>query len=115
MSYEIQKDGQIFGMLDNGQRIQVATLAIGMVNNVDGLEQDGGGVYSVTQESGALRLGAANDGGRGPIRGESLETSNVDITTEFVEMIVLQRGYQASSQVFSAANDLLKNTIAMIR
>jgi flagellar hook protein FlgE len=72
-------------------------------------------VYSVTEQSGEIRIGAANGGGRGEIRGEALEQANVDLTTEFVEMIVLQRGYQASTQVFSAANDLLKNTIALIR
>jgi flagellar hook protein FlgE len=86
-----------------------------LVNNVDGLEQNGAGVYSISEQSGDLRIGTATAGGRGGIKGEALEASNVDITSEFVEMIVLQRGYQASTQVFSATNDLLKNTIAMIR
>jgi flagellar hook protein FlgE len=115
LSYKIDPQGRIFGNLDNGQSVEVATLGIGLVNSVDGLEQAGGGVYSVTEQSGEIRIGAANGGGRGEIRGEALEQANVDLTTEFVEMIVLQRGYQASTQVFSAANDLLKNTIALIR
>jgi flagellar hook protein FlgE len=47
--------------------------------------------------------------------GGALESSNVDLPEQFTDMIIIQRGYQASSQVLSTASDLIKNTIAMIR
>jgi flagellar hook protein FlgE len=49
------------------------------------------------------------------MQSRAIEASNVDLPKQFVDMIVYQRGYQASSQVLSAASDLLKSTIAMIR
>jgi flagellar hook protein FlgE len=79
------------------------------------LQRQADSLYEVTQDSGALRVGLATQGGRGGVQGGALELSNVDIPQQFVEMIVMQRGYQANSQVLSAASDLLKNTIAMIR
>jgi flagellar hook protein FlgE len=115
IGFEIAKDGKVFGLTASGERVQAGTLALGMVNNKDGLLQTSGSLYSVTPESGALRIGTAGMGGRGAMQGQALELSNVDLPKQFVDMIVLQRGYQANSQAMSAASDLLKNTIAMIR
>jgi flagellar hook protein FlgE len=115
VAFEIGDDGKIFGTTANGERIQAGTLALGLVNNNDGLLRGPNGLYSVTQESGPLRIGQAQEAGRGGIQGQALELSNVDIPKEFVDMIVYQRGYQANSQVLSAASELIKNTIAMIR
>ena len=44
-----------------------------------------------------------------------MESSNVDIANQFVELVIYQRGYQANSQVLSAASEMIKGTIAMIR
>jgi flagellar hook protein FlgE len=115
VSFEIGADGKIFGTTATGGRIQAGTLAVGLVNNNDGLLRTGNSLYSVTQESGPLRIGQAQTEGRGGMQGEALELSNVDLPKQFVDMIVYQRGYQASSQVLSAASGLLKDTIAMIR
>jgi flagellar hook protein FlgE len=115
VALQIEPDGKIYGALDTGQRIQAGTLAIGLVTNNDGLERQGNDIFAVTQESGALSIGQAAIGGRGGVQGGALEASNVDISNQFVNMITYQRGYQASSQVFSTTSDLIKNTIALIR
>jgi len=115
VSYDIAKDGKIFATLNTGDRVQAGTLALGMVTNVDGLERQGGSLFAATQESGAITVGLAGAGGRGGTAGGALEASNVDLSSEFVNMIVYQRGYQASSQVLSTTSDMLKNTIALIR
>jgi len=115
VSYNIGDDGKIFGVLNTGEQVQAGSLAVGLVNSVDGLERLGGSRYAVTEASGALDIGLAGVGGRGSMVGRALESSNVDLPGQFTEMIVIQRGYQANSQVLSAANDLIKNTIQMIR
>lgn len=115
VTFEFTNDGKIFGTTVNGDRVQAGTLALGTVTNSDGLLRASNTLFSVTQESGPLQIGRPLVDGRGGMQGEALELSNVDLARQFVDMIVYQRGYQASSQVFSAASDLLKNTIAMIR
>jgi flagellar hook protein FlgE len=115
VSYEVDRQGTIFGITSAGDRLQAGRLAVGNVNNLDGLQRGADSLYTVTQESGALQIGEALVDGRGGIQGEALELSNVDLPQQFVDMIVYQRGYQANSQVLSAASDLIKNTIAMIR
>jgi flagellar hook protein FlgE len=115
VSYSIEEDGKIFGMLVTGERIQAGTIALGLVNNVDGLERQGGSVFTTSALSGAAVVGRPQIGGRGSLLNQSLEGSNVDLSDQFTEMIIMQRGYQANSQVLSAASDLLKNTIQMIR
>jgi flagellar hook protein FlgE len=115
VSFEIDGGGRIFGITANGDKLQAGTLALGLVRNNDGLKQESDALYTVTQDSGPVRVGLATQEGRGGIQGGALELSNVDISEQFVGMIVMQRGYQASSQVLTAASDLLKNTIAMVR
>jgi len=115
VGFEIDPDGKIYGATANGERIQAGTLALGSVTNNDGLMREANARYSVTEESGELRVGQAKVGNIGGVMGQALELSNVDLPQQFVDMIVYQRGYQANSQVLSAASDLLKNTISMIR
>jgi flagellar hook protein FlgE len=115
LGFEIEADGRIFATLSSGDLVQAGTLALGSVTNNDGLMRSTGALFSVTQESGPLRIGRALTDGRGGMQSRAIEASNVDLPKQFVDMIVYQRGYQASSQVLSAASDLLKSTIAMIR
>jgi len=115
LGFQVQSDGKIFGILNTGDTIQGGTLAVGTVANRDGLERQGDSLFAATAASGAIAVGTAKVGGRGGVQGKALEGSNVDLSGQFVNMIVYQRGYQASSQVFSTASDLLKNTIGLIR
>lgn len=115
VAYRVGEDGKISATTNTGDIVQVGTLALGLVNNPDGLERLGNGLYQVTQGSGALAIDKAKVGGRGTTLGGFLEASNVDLPAQFTDMIIIQRGYQANSQVLSAASDMMKNTIALIR
>jgi flagellar hook protein FlgE len=115
VSYEVSDDGAIFGVMDTGLSIQAGSLALGLVTSTEGLARDGANNYTVTAEAGALEIERARVAGRGVIQNGALESSNVDLPEQFSDMIIIQRGYQANSQVLSAASDLLKSTIAMVR
>jgi flagellar hook protein FlgE len=115
VGYQIGDDGKIIASLNTGDLVQIGTLAIGQVQNPDALTRLGGGFFALTDAAGALGVDRPGVGGRGSTIGAHLEASNVDLPIQFTEMIVVQRGYQANSQVLSTANDMLKNTIAMIR
>ena len=66
--------------------------------NEQGLLRIGNNNYETTAASGQASIGAANSGGRGSITGESLEGSNVDVSTEFSDLIVAQRAFEANSK-----------------
>jgi flagellar hook protein FlgE len=115
INYDIDATGDIYALLASGERAQVGTLPVAIVQNVDGLKRQGGSLYATSSESGAMEIGFAGQGGSGELAPYSLESSNVDIANQFVELVIYQRGYQANSQVLSAASEMLKGTIALIR
>jgi flagellar hook protein FlgE len=113
--YEFETDGRIFARLDTGERSQVGTIPLAVFKSSDGLLRTGTSAYSPSEESGELEVGKAGIGLRGSIEGKTLERSTVDIAKQFVDLVVYQRGYQANSQVLSAASELLQGTIQLIR
>ena len=68
-----------------------------------------------TELSGAPLIGGADSGGRGEIFAGALEQSNVDLTNEFTQMIISQRGYQASSKIISTADQMIMETLNLKR
>ena len=113
--YEFNPNGSIFAILEGGERAQVGTLPVATVRNLDGLQRIGSSLFATEPTAGDLQVGIAGVGALGQLRGGSLESSNVDIGNQFVELVVFQRGYQANSQVLQAASEMLKGTIALIR
>ncbi len=113
--YEFESDGRIFARLDSGERSQVGTIPLALFKSSDGLQRTGTSTYSQGQDAGELEVGRAGGGLRGSIEGKTLERSTVDIAKQFVDLVIYQRGYQANSQVLSAANELLQGTIQLIR
>ena len=98
---QIGSDGTVSGVYSNGQTIAVGQLAIATFGNNDGLSPTSGTLWAATQQSGEPALGAAGSGGRGTVVSGSLEQSNVDIATQFVDLIAHQRGFEASSKTTS--------------
>jgi flagellar hook protein FlgE len=82
--------------------------------NVQGLLQSSNGNYQPTTASGAAVLGQANAGGDGTIEGGSVEESNVDLSTEFANMIVAQQGYQANAKALTTMDQVDQATLQMI-
>jgi flagellar hook protein FlgE len=113
--YEIKSNGEIYAYLDSGPVVLVGTLQLANVPNQDGLARAGNTLFKETELSGARTTGQPGVGGLGMLRGGSLERSTVDISKEFVELVTLQRGYQANSQLLNTTNQMIRDTIAMMR
>jgi flagellar hook protein FlgE len=92
----------------------VGQWAIATVNNEQGLEQVGGNNYATTLASGQATVGVAGTGGRGTIEGGALEQSNVNISTEFSNLIVAQSAYQANAKSITTFDTIEQTTINMI-
>ena len=96
-SYTIDQNGNIVGVFSNGVTRNLGQIALSRFANPAGLLKEGNSLYSITSNSGSPLIGTANSGGFGSIKPGSLEMSNVDLSTEFTDMIITQRGFQANS------------------
>jgi flagellar hook protein FlgE len=113
--FAVDGNGVISATFSNGNTAQVGQIAIAVVTNQDGLIRAGANDYTTTQASGQASFGVANSGGRGGIDGESLESSNVDISGEFSNLIVAQRAFEANSKTVTTFDSVTENAINMIR
>jgi flagellar hook protein FlgE len=84
------------------------------IRNPDSLISVGDNNYELSAASALPAVGVPGTGGRGSVEGGSLESSNVDIATEFTNLIVFQRGYEANSKVITTADQLSQDTINLI-
>jgi flagellar hook protein FlgE len=113
--FSVDTTGVISATYDNGHSQAIGQLAIANVSNPSGLAQSGGNSYLPTLASGDLSTGAAGQGGRGTIESDALEQSNVDISTEFANLIVAQRAFEANSKAVTTFDSVTQETINMIR
>lgn len=113
--YEFSSDGSIFAQLDSGQSVLVGRIQLAQFPNKDGLERIGTSRFTTTNLSGDPEIGNPGDDNRGSIQGASLERSNVDISQQFIDLVLYQRGYQASSQMLTTTSSLVRETLALIR
>ena len=111
----INSSGEIVATFGAGQTVVVGQLAMANFNNPKGLLKMGSNRYSESAASGIANIGVAATGGRGSIIGSALESSNVDMATEFTQMILAQRGYQANSRSITVADEILVETLQMKR
>jgi flagellar hook protein FlgE len=107
-SLNFDESGKIIGSFSNGQKLNLAQVALASVNNPDGLNNTGSNYYSTSRNSGAMQLGLAGQNGLGTIEGDSLEGSNVDLTVELTNMIIAQRGFDTNARVISVMNSELQ-------
>jgi flagellar hook protein FlgE len=114
-SYSFGPDGVLTGVLADGTKQPIAQLAIATFVNPAGLERVGGTAFRTTVNSGAAQVGAAGTGGRGTISAGSLEMSNVDLSQEFTNLIVAQRGFQANSRIITASDEVLQDPVNLKR
>ena len=110
-SLSIDKAGQIFALLDNGQSSIIGTIGLASFANQEGLERVGTNYLQESLDSGAPIIGQSGSGTLGNIESGSLELSTVDIASEFVKLITLQRGFQANSRIITTINQLLNEII----
>lgn len=110
----IGQDGVITLTYTNGQKQEGGQLAIATFNNEAGLEKEGGSLYSASNNSGEAKVGTFASQGVTVTPG-ALEMSNVDISNEFSDMIVTQRGFQANSKIITVADEMLETLVNMKR
>ncbi len=113
-SVAIQTGGQVVATYSNGQTEVEAQLAMASIENPQSLTNVGNNNFAVSSATATPAVGATNTGGRGQILGSSLESSNVDMATEFTHLIVYQSAYQASSRVISTVNNMNQDLFSLI-
>lgn len=105
----IQKDGMIYASYDNGMTKLLGQIATAAFANASGLEKEGDNLYSATLNSGEFDgIGVDITAGGGYMSTGHLEISNVDLSSEFTEMITTQRGFQANSRIITVSDTLLE-------
>lgn len=114
-SYTIDQNGNIVGVFSNGVTRNLGQIALSRFANPAGLLKEGNSLYSITSNSGSPLIGTANSGGFGSIKPGSLEMSNVDLSTEFTDMIITQRGFQANSRVITTSDEMLQELVNIKR
>ncbi|PIQ96920.1 MAG: flagellar biosynthesis protein FlgE [Nitrospinae bacterium CG11_big_fil_rev_8_21_14_0_20_56_8] len=108
-------DGTIFGLFNNGQTEDLYQIAMADFLAPSGLTRKGSNLFAESAQSGQPILGTAETGGFGSIIGNTLELSNVDLAAEFVTMIQTQQAFQASARVISTTDNLLTETVNLVR
>ncbi len=113
--YISPNDGIISLMYSNGMSEQVGQVALARFNNPSGLMKGEDTSFLAGLNSGDAQIGAASTGGRGSIAASYLEASNVDMAQEFTNMILAQRGFQASSRVITTSDEILQELVNLKR
>ncbi len=115
LGYGFDPEGKLVLNFSNGEQRAIAQLAIGSVTNPGGLEQAGNSFFRAAQSSGDLVIGRAGQEVNTSVASGALEVSNVDLAAEFTDMIVTQRGYQASARVITTSDELLQELVQLKR
>ncbi|HYA18706.1 MAG TPA: flagellar hook protein FlgE [Bryobacteraceae bacterium] len=110
----IGTNGVIVGTFSNGQTINVAQIALASVTNPGSLEQFDGNSWVPTAATAAPVIGMPASGARGQIDGGALESSTVNIASEFTNLLEFERGYQANSKVVTTEDEIVQQTISLI-
>jgi flagellar hook protein FlgE len=105
----------ITASFSNSQKENIGQIAVATVTNQEGLVRSGSNNYTTTAASGLATVGVAGTGGRGTITDSALEQSNVDISTEFANLIVAQRAFQANSKTITTFDSLTQDVMGMVR
>ena len=113
--YISPNDGAVSLVYSNGLSEQIGQVALARFTNPAGLMQSEGTTFMAGLNSGDAQIGAANSGGRGAIASGHLEASNVDMAQEFTNMILAQRGFQASSRVITTSDEILQELVNLKR
>lgn len=113
--FSVDSSGIITASYSNGQKQTVGQVAVATVANNQGLTVTGNNNFATTAASGQANVGVAGTGSRGTITDSALELSNVDISSEFADLIVAQRAFEANSKTVTTFDTVTQDTLAMIR
>jgi flagellar hook protein FlgE len=113
-SFTVGADGTVTATFSNGQMQNVGQLALANVTNVQGLQLLGDGNYATTLASGTASVATSGTAGLGTLQDGALEGSNVNISSEFSDLIIAQRGFEANSKTVTTFDTITQETINMI-
>jgi flagellar hook protein FlgE len=112
----VDSSGKIYGSYDNGNTELLGQIAVAQFANASGLEKVGNNCYQTTLNSGDFDgIGVEVDADGSSIASGELEMSNVDLSSQFTDMIITQRGFQANSRVITVSDTLLEELINLKR
>lgn len=114
-SFSVDSSGVITAQFSNNRTSVIGQIAVATVANTQGLVAAGSNNYTTTAASGVASIGVAGAGGRGSIDDSALEQSNVNISTEFSDLIVAQRAFEANSKTVTTFDTVSQDVIGMIR
>ncbi|MGO9339052.1 MAG: flagellar hook protein FlgE [Terracidiphilus sp.] len=112
--FSVLPNGTVQGTFSNGQTLALGQVAVARFANSEGLLQTNGGDLQSTTASGAAVVGQAGVGGNATITGGAVEESNVDLSTEFSNMIVTQQSYEANAKALTTLDQVSQATLQMI-
>ncbi|NLV91199.1 MAG: flagellar hook protein FlgE [Firmicutes bacterium] len=113
--FSIDGQGILTGEYSNGLTKALGQVAVARFTNPAGLLKAGENAFAESNNSGKADIKVAGIGGRGSITPGALEMSNVDLSQEFTEMIITQRGFQANSRVITASDEMLQELVNLKR
>ena len=113
--FSIDRTGQIVGAFSNGTSMVLGQIAMASFNNPGGLMRSGDNLYAISANSGEPQVEFATENSASSIASGALEMSNVDLTQEFTNMIVAQRGFQANSRVITGTDEMLQEVVNLKR
>ncbi len=115
VTFSVGSDGILTGIYDNGQQQSLGLMAISGFENPAGLQRVGDNMYIPTTNSGDYKAVKAGSNGVGTLNPGTLEMSNVDLSKEFTEMIITQRGFQANSRIITTSDEMLQELVSLKR
>ena len=115
VSINVEGDGGIRGTFTNGDSQVLGRVSLAAFSNSEGLKREAQNLFVQTESSGQPVVGAAETTVQGSIRSRSIELSNVDLAEEFTNMIVSQRGFQASARSITTSDELMSELVNLKR
>lgn len=109
----VDQSGNISLSYDNGQTATLGPVALADFQNPEELQRVSGALFQNTNNAAQYRLVTSASSGAGTIEAEQIESSNVDLSQQFGELIIIQRGFQACSEVVSVSNDMIQQLFGM--
>ncbi|HEV2418986.1 MAG TPA: flagellar hook protein FlgE [Terriglobia bacterium] len=113
-TFAIQSDGTIEGSFTNGQTAAIGQIALANFPNTQGLLRVGSNNFMASLASGLPTVGVPGTGGRGTLTGGGLEGSNVDIASQFSQLILQQTGYEANAKAFTTFDNVVQAVLNLV-
>lgn len=114
-TFTISITGEIMGVFSNGLTRRLGQMAMAKFQNPGGLMKEGQSLFKTSANSGVAQIGLPGQDGRGQISSGYLEMSNVELASQFTNMITAQRGFQANSRVITASDEMLQELVNLVR